>query len=85
MNNETLNRANQIQAQIACIDRMLVILEKDVAVEINFNNGGYSCCSNKSDYISDEEVDEIKNNITSLIRLRAEALKDELEKEFFNL
>lgn len=51
-------------------------------VEITFNNGGYGCGSIESDYISDKEVSEIKNNLVKLIRMRAEARLEELKKEF---
>jgi len=64
---------------------MLKRIEKDAAVEITFNNGGYGCCSCQSEYLSDEEVNAIKANITEQIRLRAQTRLHELQKEFDNL
>lgn len=91
MNIETLNRANRLQAQIARMERMVEILEENMAVEIKFENGGFfdngglGCRYTHSEFISDEEIDEFKNNITSLIRQRVDTRKDQLEKEFSDL
>lgn len=85
MDTETLHKANELSRQIEHADSMLNILDKGCAVDISFNNGGYSCCSNSSNFLSDEEVNEIKNNISNLIRECVQAQKDELEKEFNNL
>ncbi|MDE7377512.1 MAG: hypothetical protein K2N13_00940 [Paraprevotella sp.] len=85
MNTETLNKANDLSRQITRVNAVLNILDKGNAVDISFNNGGFSCCSNCSYFLTDEEVAEIKNNISNLIRERVQAQKDELEKEFNNL
>ena len=85
MNDEILNKANFIRREMADTQNMLKRIEKDAAVEITFNNGGYGCCSCQSEYLSDEEVNAIKANITEQIRLRAQTRLHELQKEFDNL
>lgn len=85
MNDETLNKANFIRREMADTEYMLKRIETDAAVEITFSNGNYDCCSCQSDYLSEEEVTAIKNNITEQIRLRAQARLHELQKEFDNL
>lgn len=85
MNDETLNKANRIRMEMTDTENMLRRVEKDAVIEITFNNGGYSCCSCQSKYLSDEEVATIKANITEQIRLRAQARLHELQKEFDNL
>lgn len=66
------------------VERMLSRIEKNTVVEILFSNGG-ACCSSQSDYMSDKEVTETKNNIVKLIRIRAKAHLEELQKEFNDL
>lgn len=66
-------------------ENMLRRIEKNAVVEITFNNGGFSCSSCQSEYLSDEEVATIKANITEQIRLRAQARLHELQKEFDNI
>ena len=85
MKEETLNRANQIQSQMTIIKGMLSRIEKNPALEITFNNGSWGCCSNQSDYLTDEEVADIKADLTKRIRERAQARLAELQKEFDNL
>lgn len=86
MNDDTLNYANRIRSEMACVEKMLTLIEKDITVvEITFNNGGYGCGSTHCDYISEKEVAETKDNIIKLIRLRAQARLAELQKEFDNL
>lgn len=75
MNNETLNKALELKREIDKADAILNILEKGHAVDISFNNGGYSCTSYTSDYLSEDEVAEVKDNITKLIRMRAQERK----------
>lgn len=86
MNDETLNYANRIRSEIGVVEMMLNRIEKkESVVDISFSNGTYGCCSCQSSYLSDEEVAEIKNNITEQIRLRAQVRLHELQKEFDNL
>lgn len=85
MNDETLDKANRIKSEMACIEKMLTGIEHEAAVDITFNNDGRCCGSYKSDYLSDEEVIDIRKNITELIRKRAQMRLADLEKEFNNL
>lgn len=86
MNDETLTYANRIRHEMSNVEKMLNCIEKqETVVDISFNNGLYGCCSNQSVYLSDEEVMEIKANITKQISLRAQARLEELQKEFDNL
>ena len=85
MNDETLNKANRIRIEMTDTENMLRLVEKEVVIEMSFNNGGYDCWSCQSKYLSAEEVATIKANITEQIRLRAQARLHELQKEFNNL
>lgn len=86
MNDETLNKANRIRSEMGVVENMLKRIDnKEAVVDITFSNGNYGCCSCQSDYLSYEEVTEIKANITEQIRLRAQARLHELQKEFDNL
>ncbi len=70
---------------MADVEIMLKAAEKDQAVGISFNAGGFGCTSCLHPLLSTEEVAEIKKNITELIRVRAMTRLDELQKEFDNL
>lgn len=88
MNDETLLHGNRLRNEIEGVKNMLRLIEnnkKQPVVEITFNNGGYGCCSIHSNYLSVEEVEAIKANITEQIHLRAQARLAELQKEFDNL
>lgn len=86
MNDETLNKANHIRCEMTNVGNMLKRIDnKEAVVDITFSNGNYGCCSCQSDYLSYEEVTEIKANITEQIRLRAQARLHEFQKEFDNL
>ena len=86
MNDDTLNYANRIRSEMAVVEKTLNRIEKkEAVVDITFSNGNYGCCLCQSDYLSDDEVTEIKANITEQIRLRAQARLTELQKEFDNL
>lgn len=87
MNEETLLCGNRLRNEIADVKSMLRLIENknQPVVEITFNNGGYGCGSIHSGYLSVEEVEAIKTNITEQIRLRAQARLAELQKEFDNL
>lgn len=85
MTDEKLIKANGIRHEIARIEKMLGAMEKNASMEITFSNGGYRCCNIHSDYITDEEIAEIKNRIVNLIRTRAQSRLDQLQTEFDNL
>lgn len=87
MNEETLLYGNRLSNEITDVKSMLRLIEnkQQPVVEITFNNSGYGCGSIHSIYLSVEEVEAIKNNITEQIRLRAQARLHELQKEFDNL
>ena len=85
MNDETLNKANRIRIEMTDTENMLRLVEKEVVIEMSFNNGGYDGWSGQSKYLSAEEVATIKANINEQIRLRAQARLHELQKEFNNL
>lgn len=86
MNDETLNYANRIRSEMAHVEKMLNRIEKkDAVVEITFNNGGYGCGSLTCEFLTDEEVYDIKTDIIERIRLRAQARLNELKKQFDNL
>lgn len=85
MKEETLNKGIAIRREIGQMKTLLNSVERVNAVEILFANCNSSCCSSESLMISPEEVNDFKSNITELIRMRAEARLEELEKEFNNL
>lgn len=87
MNEETLLYGNRLKNEITDVKSMLRLIENknQSVVEITFNNCGYGCGSIHSNYLSVEEVEAIKTNITEQIRLRAQARLAKLQKEFDNL
>ena len=84
MNTETLGKANAIMREMADVERLMNVAEKGKAVELSFSLGNH-CCSAFNAFVSPEEADDIKRNINELIRMRAQARIDELQKEFDNL
>lgn len=85
MNTETLDKAISIKREMADVERILNVAEKNKAVDLSFSLGGFCCSSLGNPFISPEEVDDMKRNINELIRMRAQARLDELQKEFDNL
>lgn len=86
MNDETLNYAIRIRSEMGVVEKMLNRIEKkEAVVDMTFSNGSYGCCSCQSDYLTDEEIADIKADLTKLIHKRAQARLAELRKEFDNL
>lgn len=84
MNTETLGKANAIMREMADVEKLMKVAEKNKAVDLSFSLGSH-CCSAFNAFVSPEEVDDIKLNINELIRMRAQARLHELQKEFDNL
>ena len=70
---------------MADVERILSVAEKNKGVDLSFSLGSFCCSSLGNPFISSEEVDDMKRNINELIRMRAQARLNELQKEFDNL
>ncbi len=85
MNTETLDKAISIKREMADVEKLMNVAGDNNVVDVLFSLGGYCCSSLGNPFISAEEVYDIKRNINELIRMRAQARLDELQKEFDNL
>lgn len=86
MNDDKLKYANRIRSEMSVVEKMLNSIEKkEAVVDMTFSNGSYGCCSCQSDYLTDEEIADIKADLTKLIHKRAQARLHVLQKEFDNL
>lgn len=85
MTDEKLQKAIGINCMINFFTRLIEKIDKGGEVEIRFANGGYCCGNEQSELLSEAEVEEIVNNISSTLRSRAEARLKELQDEYNQL
>lgn len=85
MNDEILQKANNIRQEIAEMEHALSMIENNRAVEISFYVGSFGCSSARTSLLPDEEVAEIKADISERLRKHAQECLDSLRKDFNEL